>query len=150
MKQFEQAQSADSAQTCVYHQRNTQPLGGKNCSLGANFRPNAGRTSFLAFYRWHATNSSGCTLPIVEADAWSYVQHLKESGAAPTTATSFVQSLRFCHHTLGLSGALTAADTRRIGGSAELQLALKPPARQTRPLTVTEVRRLHSVACSAD
>ena len=85
-----------------------------------------------------------------ETDAWSYVQHLKESGAAPTTATSFVQSLQFCHHTLGLSGALTAADSRRIGGSAELQLALKPPARQARPLTVAEVRRLHSIACSAD
>lgn len=46
---------------------------------------------------------------------------------------------------LQLKGAHTCMLSRRLEGSAELQLALKGPTRQARPLTVDEVKRLHQV-----
>ena len=57
----------------------------------------------------------------------------------------FVQALRFSHYVLGVDGANLCITSRRVVGSAELQLATKEPTRQARALTVAEVKRLHSV-----
>ena len=84
-------------------------------------------------------------LPLQEQHVWGYLRHLQDSGAAPTKATSFLQAVRFCHYVLQLKGADTCMTSRRLQGSAELQLALKGPTRQARPLTVDEVKRLHRV-----
>ena len=42
--------------------------------------------------------------------------------------------------------ALECANSRRIAGQSHIQLSLKAPARQARPLTVNEVRVLHNIA----
>ena len=70
--------------------------------------------------------------------AWDYFQLLRTSNAAPTKATSFVQSLQ-------IDGAEACILSRRILGSAELQLAMKSTTKQARPLTVAEVKMLHAV-----
>ena len=54
-------------------------------------------------------------------------------------------SLRFGHHILQIDGAEACILSRRILGSAELQLAMKSPTKQARPLTVAEVKKLHAV-----
>ena len=101
--------------------------------------------ALLHFYRWHVVNSDQDFLPLNEAAAWEYVRHLQLSGAAPTKAMSFVQALRFSHFILHVDGAESCFLSRRLSGSAELQMALKGPTRQARPLTVAEVRQLHAV-----
>ena len=50
------------------------------------------------------------------------------------------------HFVMGFHGALSCANSRRISGQAQIQLSLKAPVRQARPLTVAEVRTLHSIA----
>ena len=99
--------------------------------------------ALLHFFRWFSVNFDGDCLPFQEAHVWTYVRYLQDSSAAPTKAMSFIQSLRFAHYVLGVQGAEQCVQSRRLQGSAELQLALKKPTRQARPLTVDEVRRLH-------
>ena len=101
--------------------------------------------SLLHFYRWACVEDVGDFLPFKEEIIWAYVRHLHTSNAAPTKATSFVQALRFSHYVLGVDGANLCITSRRVVGSAELQLATKEPTRQARALTVAEVKRLHSV-----
>ena len=99
--------------------------------------------ALLAFYRWTVVAGEETFSPLSEASAWAYVRSLSVSQAAPTRATSFVQALRFAEHVLQVDGAAACVASRRITGSAELQLATKKPTRQARPLTVEEVRSLH-------
>ena len=114
----------------------------RTCSPGTVIkRVNA----LLHFYRWFCTQSELEFLPLGEEVAWEYIQHLRMSNAAPTKATSFVQSLRFGHHILQIDGAEACINSGKIIGSAGLQVAMKLAAKQTRPLTVVEVRRLHAV-----
>eukprot|EP00435_Cladocopium_sp_Y103_P014918 s3673_g3.t1 len=99
--------------------------------------------ALLHFYRWFTVTFEGQCLPLQKAHVWEYIRHLQTSGAAPTKAMSFVQALRFAHHVLQVHGAEQCVQSRRLQGSAELQMALKRPTRQARPLSVEEVRRLH-------
>ena len=101
--------------------------------------------ALLHFYRWFWTQFELEFLPMCENVAWEYIQHLRTSNAAPTKATSFVQALRFGHYILQIDGAEGCINSRRIIGSAELQLAMKSATKQARPLTVAEVRKLHAV-----
>ena len=87
--------------------------------------------ALLHFYRW--------------TDAWTYVRHLQVSKAAPTKAMSMIQAPRVAHHVLQMDGADSCIVSRRLTGSAELQMANKGPTRQARALTVAEVKRLHDV-----
>ena len=99
--------------------------------------------ALLAFYRWMVVNMEENFAPLSQASAWAYVRNLSVTQAAPTRATSFVQALRFAEHVLQVDGAAACVASRRITGSAELQLASKKPTRQARPLTVEEAKSLH-------
>ena len=105
--------------------------------------------SLLHFYRWHCVGSSEDILPLKEESVWSYVRHLQLSKAAPSKAMAFVQALRFSHYVLQVDGSEACISSRRLVGSAELQLATKGPTKQARALTVVEVRRLHAITTSA-
>ena len=102
--------------------------------------------SILLFYRWHAVNGDHEFLPFNESDVWKYVLQQGADKSSATRSHAFVQALRFCHYVMGFEGALTCANSRRIVGQSHLQLAEKKPTRQARPLTVFEMKRLHSVA----
>ena len=101
--------------------------------------------SLLSFYRWHSINSEDEFAPFQEASAWAYVRSLCDTNAAPTKASSFVQALRYAQHVLQVKGAADCTASRRIIGSAEIQLSKKSPTKQARPLTVVEVRMLHMI-----
>jgi hypothetical protein len=105
--------------------------------------------ALLHYNRWHLVNLAGCCLPLDEQSVWLYLRFLHTIRAAPTKAMSFMQAIRFAYYVLLLDGASDCMNSRRLIGSAELQMARKEPARQARPLTVKEVQKLHEVTCDA-
>lgn len=103
--------------------------------------------AFLSFMRWFTTSFPGQQfLPISERSVWSYLVHLKDTGAPPTKAATFVQALRFAHYVFGLQGCVESFSSRRVIGLSEILLSGKPVTKQARPLSVSEVRRLHEIA----
>ena len=95
--------------------------------------------ALLHYYRWFTVSPVGEFLPLDESSVRAYVRHLQDSGAAPTEAAmSFMQAVCFAHYVLQLKGAEACMNSRRLQGSAKLELALKGPTRQARPLTVEE------------
>ena len=76
--------------------------------------------ALLHYYRW---------FPV-------HLRFLQMSGAAPTKATSFIQAVRFGHFVLKIGGAEQCMNSRRLVGSAELQLSLKPPTRQKQRISL--------------
>ena len=104
--------------------------------------------ALLAFYRWHSISLSEDFLPLKERAAWAYMQDLMAGNAAPTKAASFMSALRFAHHILQIHGAKDCIDSRRLVGASELMLSKKRVTQQARPLTVLEMKKLHSIAAS--
>ena len=105
--------------------------------------------ALLHFYRWHALSLEEDFLPLKEGNAWLYLQELLKSGAAPTKASSFMSGLRFAHFVLQIHGAKQCIESRRLVGAAELMLSNKRATKQARPLTVAEMKKLHSIAANA-
>ena len=66
--------------------------------------------------------------------------------SSASRSQSLVQALRFAHHVLGFDNALACADSKRVSGQAQIQLPVRTPGKQARPLTVDEVRALHAIA----
>ena len=102
--------------------------------------------ALLHFYRWHSLSLEEDIFPLKEGSAWLYLQELMKSGAAPTQAASFMSGLRFAHYVLRVHGAKECIDSRRLVGASELMLANKRTTKQARPLTVVEMKKLHSIA----
>ena len=94
--------------------------------------------ALLHYNRWHLIHLAGCCIPLDERSVWLYLRFLHTIRAAPTKAMSFMQAIRFAYYVLLLDGAADCMNSRRLIGSAELQMALKEPTRQARPLTVKE------------
>ena len=105
--------------------------------------------AILQFYRWHALSLEEDFLPLREGSAWLYLQELLRDGAAPTKASSFMSGLRFAHYVLQIHGAKQCIDSRRLVGAAELMLSNKRATKQARPLTVGEMKRLHTIAADS-
>lgn len=105
--------------------------------------------AIFAFQRWLASFSDEPAFPLQESLVWDYFVQLKNEGAAPTRATSFVQTLRFCLHVLQVDGAQECVASRRLIGQSELQAAMKRPTQQARPLTVEEVQKLSRIMSDA-
>ena len=102
--------------------------------------------ALLHFYRWHSLSLEEDFLPLKEGSAWLYLQELLRSGAAPTKASSFMSGQRFAHYVLQIHGAKQCIDSRRLVGAAELMLSNKRATKQARPLTLGEMKRLHTIA----
>ena len=102
--------------------------------------------ALLLYYRWNSVNGHFPMVPFIEEDIWRYVQEQTGRAGSASRSQSLIQGLRFAHFVMGFHGALSCANSRRISGQAQIQLSLKAPVRQARPLTVAEVRTLHSIA----
>eukprot|EP00435_Cladocopium_sp_Y103_P054228 s873_g17.t1 len=102
--------------------------------------------ALMLYYRWNAVDGSAPMLPFSETDIWRYVlEHPKVSGSA-SRSQSLLQALRFAHYVMGFDNALTCASSKRILGQAQIQLSGRSHTKQARPLTVEEVKLLHSIA----
>jgi hypothetical protein len=103
--------------------------------------------AIMMYYRWHAVHGHFPFLPFNESDVWQFVLSQQPNPVAASRSQSLVQALRFCPHVLvGFEKALECANSRRIVGQSHIQMSLKSPARQARPLSVAEERILHAVA----
>ena len=100
----------------------------------------------MLYYRWVTVNGNSAFLPFDEQDVWRYVSSLTGVTGSASRSQSLLQALRFAHYVFGFDNTLTCANSRRICGQAQIQLLLKDPVRQARPLTVQEVKVLHSIA----
>ena len=95
--------------------------------------------AFMHFLRWIDK-----TFPDVLADVKerAYVSFLKASGAAPTKASSFLSSLRFAKHVLGVD-LDSLVFSKRVEGLSSQMFAQKRSLRQAAVLTVEQVKILH-------
>ena len=97
------------------------------------------------YYVWHGNNAAGDWLPMSERGAWLYVNHLKQSKAPATTASTFMESCRFAWFILGVSGAGSIESSLRVKGmSAQLKVNKRAwcPADV---LKLSEVKRMHQL-----
>lgn len=104
--------------------------------------------ALLLYYRWVMVNGHYPMVPFTEEDVWRYVQAQTGKTGSASRSQSLIQALRFSHYIMGFDGALVCATSRRVSGQAQIQFSLKDPVRQARPLTVLEVKALHSIADS--
>eukprot|EP00435_Cladocopium_sp_Y103_P058675 s1435_g20.t1 len=101
--------------------------------------------SIQAFEHWCNDTFNDHWLPVTEYKAWRYVSWLKETGAAPTKAGSFIEGLRFSWYLLGVEGSGDAEKSLRVKGSAAQQKASKKPWRPADLLKLDEIFQLHTM-----
>jgi hypothetical protein len=82
--------------------------------------------------------------PITEEVVYAFMQHVEQS-AAPTFLRSFLSSLGFALHVVGLIGAKRVLDSRRIKGLADKCYLQKKKTRSRLPLTVEELTTLEEI-----
>ena len=84
--------------------------------------------------------------PIDEGIVYAFCSDV-EGTSSPSFLKSFLSSLVFAHHVLGLSGALEAADSQRVQGVARATFLTKRKRQSKPPLTQTMVRSLEILVC---
>ena len=74
---------------------------------------------------------------------WSYIRHLRETQAPASRAVSLLESIRFCHFTMGVDGAQSVLESLRVKGLASQLYASKKPWKPSDVLSVSDVEFLH-------
>ena len=105
------------------------------------------------FARRETSSTSGWSstppLPLVESDVWQYFLFLRarrqKMQRGYTTATAFLEAVRFGKHVLGLKGADSILEARRCLGFAALEKQAKGPVSQAPPLELVHIQRLHMI-----
>ena len=115
-------------------------FGGKN----TNTLDKRGR-SLSSYCKWHRTQFGTSALPVQERRVYDYVSELKDKAAKPTVAAGLISALNFAGHGFGFTGAVEAAESPRVKGSAFVQFSLKRPLCQKRVLVTDEVRILENL-----
>ena len=109
--------------------------------------------SFWKYFEWMKGNYSE-SLHLSEARIYNYVCHLRDSGAAPTSAKAFLESVNFFSHVLGFTACdVSLALSSRVKGAVHNMILNKRPLRQARALLSKEVAALENLvlkpACPA-
>ena len=126
----------------LYEQKETiEAIIGVRSRSTAVSRANA----LLKFFRWRASETEDDGKPVTEKDAWDYLCHLRQSGAAATAASSFLSSCRYAMHIFGFADFEAVCNSRRLSGMAELLHSGKAPIKQAKVLSVLQVLQLHSM-----
>ena len=104
------------------------------------------RVGPLLRYVFYCKTTSGEAFPLVEAQVYEYMLHEEsKEGAAPTYLRSFVSSLAFCHYVLGLLGAKSIMESKRITGLVS-KMSLKKKKTESRfPFKVSEIKILEDL-----
>ena len=101
--------------------------------------------SLLLYVKWFLDNNRGEPFPVLEKDVAAYLFHLRRSGSFISRGASFRESLRFAHYTLGLDGAISACDSPRIKGAADVMLCRGGTWSPADALFVSEVMTFHNI-----
>ena len=97
--------------------------------------------SILSFLRW--ADKEELETPVAEEAVWSYFSLLKREGSPPSRASALLSAFRFVNYVLGVDLKDILGSRRVCGLSVQLGIR-KAPTSRARPLTVQEVRSLHS------
>ncbi|CAE7578426.1 unnamed protein product [Symbiodinium sp. CCMP2592] len=97
--------------------------------------------TFAAYLRWVDVVSNSNVSAFCDAAYWKYLKFLESSGAAASSATSFLASARFCKFVLGLSRV--EEPSRKCAGLAEKLAGQAGVVRQAAPLTVDQILVIH-------
>ncbi len=93
------------------------------------------RAGFVTHYlKWAESKESVCTLPFDEHEVYDYVDTVLRI-KAPTTASRFLQAIRFAEGVFEIQGGLAAANSRRVKGAALTCLLKKRHKQQANELT---------------
>ena len=102
------------------------------------------------FVRW-AVEHGREVFPLKENVAYAYLVDLREDPkSAVTSGQSFLEAIHFCDAMLGMQHNLSSVGDQRVKGVAQELAQSGPPMKQAEPLTVDQVKRLESLACSAE
>lgn len=101
------------------------------------------RANALFLYVKASVDQNKSPFPIREADVASYFFQLRGEGNFTSRASTFRESWRFCHYTLGLEGALEACNSARVKGASDSMLAEKKTWHPADPFTVEEAQTFH-------
>ena len=99
-------------------------------------------TRYTSFLR-----ARGIGAPGVESDFYAFLNEQRDAGAPQSRLASVVEAVRFLEHVLGLEG-VSGLLSKRCLGAARLPTA--GPQKQASPLTVDELKALHSILLDED
>jgi len=99
-------------------------------------------TRYMSFLR-----ARGIGAPGVESDFYAFLNEQRDAGAPQSRLASVVEAVRFLEHVLGLEG-VSGLLSKRCLGAARLPTA--GPQKQASPLTVDELKALHSILLDED
>ena len=103
------------------------------------------------FAQWLHKQFLGSPFIQPEPVVYRYVSFLKESGAGPTTASHFLEALRFFNGLLGFAVTkVTEVLSARVKGSAHVQYVAKRIRKPAEVLTQQEVTELEDIALTSD
>lgn len=100
------------------------------------------------YNQWLIRNYTEVWIPFVEHRVWAYMRELREKKAPASRAGSLLESIRFCHYTMRIEGALAVLESLRLKGLAAQLYATKRPWRPSDVLTLSDVEFLHQ--CFSD
>lgn len=97
-------------------------------------------------YLAYCQNAQLSAFPLLEEQVYGYMQDVEQQ-SAPTYLRSFLSSLGFCLHVLGLTSAKAVLDSPRIKGLAMKCFLTKRKTQARWPLTVGELMTLENIVC---
>lgn len=106
------------------------------------------------FMRWFAKYTRDqevhiAPLPLREHDVWAYFLHLKDTRLATnrgyTISSTFLETVRFCQHVLGMSSCDSILSSKRLIGFAALERQQKGPVKQAPPMEAEHLLALHNI-----
>ena len=107
-------------------------------------------SSLWRWANWLATTDRGTCFNQTEDTVYQYMNHLPDSGAAPTAASHFVEALRFSNHVFRFKKmSLESILTSRVTGAAHSIFLHKRKLQQTPAFTVEAVGILEDL-CNED
>ena len=101
----------------------------------------------LAFIRWLTPYGAGLAFPVQEPMAYRYVRWLRQVGAKPTRAMSFVQAISLLNFLLDVRGG-GSIKSSRVMGAVDSQFMMKRVRRPRDPLTASMVSTLEELTIS--
>ena len=94
---------------------------------------------YIKFYSDRGVRS----LPLEEYRVYDFIKAMQD--AAPSFPRSFLLSVSFATHILGLIGGMAVCDSKRIDGAVKSHYEQRAKVRQRPPLTVAQVKVLEHV-----
>ena len=96
----------------------------------------------LRYLKFWEDRGESC-LPLTEPQVYFFVKSMETS--APSFPRSFLLSVSFATHLLGLMGGKQVLDSMRIAGAVKIHYGNRAKLRQRPPLTVTQVKVLERI-----